>query len=323
MTAFGQGGVAPPAAPGAPAPAPGTPAPAPAAQQQDRFGFAAHVAGAPEHLRPMLQTAFDQIGPQLNQQFDRFAPLEPHIDTLMPLLQPDPSGSTPLEGLSSLYELFNEQSQTDEPVEALLDWWEQVGETFGYFDDEDGGAPGTAPGAAAPAADGIDLNAIEDPGMRAVVQALTQQNEALQAKLGEFENTLTSQSQQQQLNTRAEQIGNDIKSRMKNAGIEGHDNLKSDNAVKIMRIAAGYGEDPQAIEKAVADYLQISGRAPAAPVDPALDGAAALQAALGGGGGPTPTPGPALGRGNADAEPEPVSGWDGARKLALQRLTAQ
>lgn len=324
MTAIGAPvGAAPTAAPGAPAPGPGgAPAPAAATPAQDRFGFGAHVAQAPEHLRPMLQTAFDQLAPQLTQQLDRFAPLEPHLERITPLLQPDANGGTPLEGLASLYELFTDPNRSDD----LADWWDAVGDEFGFFEEDGAPAGAPAPGqpAGAAAAPGeIDLNAIEDPGMRAVVQALQQSNQQLQARLGEFETNLQATTQQTQLNATAQRLADDLKTRMQAAGIEGHDNLSSPNAVDVMRIAASYGEDPQAIEKAVADYARISGRTPSAPVNPALDGAAALQAALGGGNvaqAARPAPGPALGRGNASQEPEPVTGWAEARELALQRL---
>lgn len=317
MAALGQGGTAPPPA-GAPAPAPATPAPA-AAPGQDRFGFGTHVAQAPEHLRPMLQTAFDQISPQLTQQLERFAPVEPHLERLGPLLQPDDTGATPLEGLATLYELFTDPEKADD----LADWWEAVGDELGFFDDDEPGGAGGGTDPAGAAAAPVDLNAIEDPAMRAVVAQLMQNNEQLTAQLGEFKDSLQQSSQQQQINSTAERLANDLKTRMKTAGIEGHEDLNSPNAIDIMRIATSYGEDPQAIEKATADFARLTGRTPAAPVNPALDGAAALQAALNGGIAPAPArpaPGPSLGRGNADTEPEAVKGWDQARELALQRL---
>lgn len=324
MTAMGQGGAAPPPADGGPAAAPGTaPGGAPAAQQPaDPFGFSQHVNGAPEHLRPMLQTAFDQISPQLNQRLEQFAPVEPHLQRLAPLLQSDGQEPAPIEGLLSLYELFDQQATSNEPVDALLDWWEDVGEQFGYFDPDDGDQ-GDGEQAATDGAP--DLNAIEDPGLRAVVGQLVEQNQQLTAQLGEFREGLQQTQQQTEMQQRAEQIRTDLQTRMRSAGIEGHDDLNSPNALDIMRLAVSYGEDPQAIEKAVGDYARMTGRTPAAPANPSLDGASALQAALSGS-GITPSsgqtgPGPSLGRGNADTEPGPVRGWDEARSLAMQRLS--
>lgn len=326
MSAFGQPAPAPaaPAAPtntpAAPAQAAGGTAPAPGA---DPFGFAGLVQNTPEHLRPMLETHLQTIAPQ----FSQFEPLLPMMERLGPLLTPDESGHDTLEGLIELYSMFGDESKLDQ----LAEWWDQVGEEFNLFGEEEP-SPGAAatpatPAAAAPAAGEVDLSGV-DPAIASVIQSLQQQVQDQAAQVAELTNGLQSSAQEQAANTAAENIRTELVTGMKAAGIKGHEDLKSEESTDILRMAMGFGEDPQAIPKAVARYAQLTGARPPAPgIDPQLDGVAALQAALNGGGIATSQGGggghgAALGPGNAAHEPEPVRGWDDARAIALQRLRA-
>lgn len=308
--------------PGAAAPAPGAPAPnaAPPSGQQagaqaDPWGFAQHVAGAPEHLRAPLQTALDAIAPTLEQRFAPYQPLEQRMEQLTPLLEADEQGNTTLDGLLSLFELFNDPNRVDD----FANWWEAIGDQFEFFgdDENEGGA-----GGAAAAQD--ELGEL-DPAVRAHI-------ERLEARLGEFE-TRSQQTQEQQtreaaIADAAQAIRTELTTAMQAAGIDGHDNLQSPNAVDILRLVGSYGNDPKAVEKAVADFARMTGRAQASQLEEQgqpLNGVEALRAALAGGGGSpaaSRAPGPSLGRGGDAHEPEAVRSFDDAKKLALQRFTA-
>lgn len=339
MSAIGQpgGGGAPAAAPGASAPnAPaGGTLPAGSAQTtnpNDPWGFEGAVANAPEHLRQPMQAEFARVAQQLNERMGRYQPVEPFLDQLGPLLVPmneqgqqDPNGSTVLEGLLSLYELFADQNR----VEDLNDWWEGIGDEFGFFDDDDDGAGGgngqPQRAAATPANNEPDLSAL-DPAAQAIVQQLMQQNQRLEARLGEFESNLTNTQQQQLVNQEADRIRTELQTLMQNHGIEGHDDLQSPASRDILRIAGGYGRDPEAISKAVADYARINGRP--TPPNPApgqqhgQGGVEALRAMLAGGGNAPAAQrtGQALGPGADAHEPELVKGFDQAKELAMQRF---
>jgi hypothetical protein len=317
----GGGAGAPGAGGGAAAPAPGTgtpPAGAAPTTDNDPWGLNAALTNAPEHLRPMLQTEFDRISPMLSERAERFAPVEPFLERLTPLLEADDQGNTVLDGLLAFYQMTGDESQLD----AFQDWWDQVGASYGFFDDEQGGGAGGEGAAAAPAGEPT-----QDP-RDAQIAELKQQVDALK---GEF----TTTQQRQAVDQAAQRISSELVQLMQAAKIEGHDQaepLKSAAAGDILRLAQSYGEDPQAISKATADYLRMTGQAQSALVTGAggqdVSGLEALQAALaaggpagGGGGAPAPRqPGPSLGRGNADYEPEPVRAFADAKEIAMQRM---
>lgn len=294
MAALGQPAAAPAAAPAsdptqtAPAPPAETPAPgAPAASPQA-------TPAAPD-------AAADPV----------MAQLQPMLPALTPLLQPDDQGATPLEGLVNLYELFSDENRIDD----LAQWWDEVGEQFGFFgDDEDGEGGAAAPDGEAEGE--VDLSDL-DPAVARVIQSL-------QAKVEQLEGGLTSQQQEQQASAEGERIRTELVTAMKGAGIDGHEDIRSEQSTDILRMALGYGNDPEAIKKSVERYAQLTGaRAPVPEpgVDPQLGGVAALQAALGGAsGGRAAGPGPSLGRGNPEVEPEAVTSWNDARTLAMQRM---
>lgn len=311
MAAFNQ----PPATPAAtsPAPAPAAAVP-PAAPQQplsqpgNEQTLAHQLAALNAQTPPAAAPATDPV----------IAALQPMLPQLAPLLEADDQGNTPLAGLIGLYGLFTDESRVDD----LAEWWDSIGEEFGFFEDEPGqGAAAGAAAAQTPAAPGQpDLSQL-DPAVAAVIQGL-------QAQVQELSTGLQEQTTQQKVQAQTEKVRGDLSTAMQTAGVPNHDNIKSEEATDILRMALSYGEDPEAIQKATARYAQITGaRAPAAAegADPQLGGVAALQAALNGGVVPqqpsrAAAPASALGRGNADTEPEPVKSWEDARALALQRL---
>lgn len=326
MAAIGQGaggGAAGGTGEGAGAPGTGQPANGAAPENNDPWGFGAAVAGAPEHLRPMLQTEFDRINPTLTEQMGRYQPLDPFVDQLTPLLAPadpdNPDSPSQLQGVLAFLELVNDESREAE----FETWWETVGKSYGFLDD-DGEPAGGEGAAAAQTGDEPNLEAL-DPAVRAHI-------ERLEARLGEHEGNLQQSAQQQAVDREATRISNELTGLMKQHGIGKPDNapgdwapnLQSPEAIDIFRIAGGYGGDPKAIENAVTDYLRIKGGAQSALVQQGgqqLSGVEALQAALGGGGGGgNGTPGAALDRGLESERIKDVHTFDEAKRIATERF---
>lgn len=321
----GAGGGAP--APGAPAPAGTAPAPAPTPNQQqqpgneDPWGFSQHVANAPEHLRESLQAILNNgIAPQLQERMAPFEQLQPRMERIAPLLEADEHGNTTLDGLLTIFDLFNDPDR----VEDFQDWWESVGDEFEFFDDGDR-SPGQGQGeGAAGAPDGVDLSAL-DPAAQAIVQQLQETVQGLEARLGEFETTNENTQREQAVSDAAAEIRTELTTLMQQHRIDGHDNLESPQAQDILRLAQSYGPDPKAIEKATNDYLRITGGAQSQTLQnqgQPVSGVDALRAALAGGGqAPPRAPGPALGAGGPANEPEAVRGFDDAKAIAMDRYT--
>jgi hypothetical protein len=324
MAAIGQGAGGGAGAPGgdggagAPPSATGTP-PAGAAPNTDNdpFGFAQAVASAPEHLRDMLQTEFNRVTPTLTERLGKYQPVEERWDRLSPLLEAGEDGSTVLDGLLEFYSMTGDENR----LEDFNDWWDKVGETYGFFGDEEGDGEGDGAGAGAGGEGAAAASGDEDPRDARIAQ--------LEARLGEFETRSQQAAQQQKVDQAAQQISTELTTLMTKLGIDGHDAenpLQSDAAQDILAIAMRYGEDPQAIPKAVDRFLRISGRGQTELVNNAgqdVSGLEALQGLLNGGTGGAPSqpaPGPALGRGNADHKPPPVKGWDEATALARERM---
>ena len=273
----------------------------------------------------MLQTEFDRITPTLTQHRERYAGVEPFMDRLSPLLEADEHGGTALGGLLEFYGLTAErgQGETEEAYEArqerFAEWWDQVGDAFGFFGDDD--EPGGEAAAAAAATS-------DDPRDAQIA--------ALEARLEEFETRSQQRDEQTAIDTETQRISTELTNLMRQAKITGHDAenpLETEAASDILTLALKYGNDPQAVAKGVADFLRINGQGGAQLVNAGgedMTGLEALNAALqagamnGGGGASAPAPrsapGPSLGRGTADNEPEPVRGWKDAKTLAMERM---
>jgi hypothetical protein len=314
-------------APGAPAPAAGT-GPAPTQTQpppqptaDDPWGFASHLANAPEQIRPSLQPILDGIGQQLQERFAPYQQLESRMDRIAPLLaEPDENGNTTLDGLITLFDLFNDPDK----AEDFQDWWEAVGQEFEFFDDEPGGGQQRA--AAAPEGDqGVDLSTL-DPAARAIIEQLQGTVQGLESRLGEFETRDETTQREQAVSAAAEQIETERGELMKQHRINGAGEIQSQESKDILKLAGAYGADPKAVEKGVQDYLRITGGAQSQQLEQngqQLSGVDALRAALAGGGNAPAhhQPGPALGPGGAPSAPEDVRSFDDAKTLALQRFT--
>jgi hypothetical protein len=282
----------------------------------DPFGFAAATANAPEHLRDLLRAEFDRVTPTLTERLGKYQPVDSFMDRLAPLAQPGEDGGTVLEGLLDFYAMTGDEKR----VEQFNDWWEKVGETYGFFGDDEGDeGDGDGGGEGAAAAPGE-----EDPRDARIAQ--------LEARLGEFETRTQQSAQQQAVDQAAQQISSELTQLMRAAQIDGHDTenpLQTPAAQDILALAMKYGEDEKAVAKGVADYLRINGRGQAdlmRSTGQDVSGLEALQGLLGGGGNGNggapaqPTPGPSLGRGSTGHRPEPVQGWDAATELARERM---
>jgi hypothetical protein len=326
VSAIGQGGGAP--APGAAAPAPGTGQPAPQQQTQggqpdanDPWGFSQHVANAPEEIRPSLQAILDGLAPSLQERIAPYENLESRMERIAPLLEePDENGNTTLDGLITLFDLFNDPEREGE----FEEWWASVGQEFGFLDEEGEPVGGQGDGTAAPGE--LDLSGL-DPAAQQIVQALQQTVEGLEARLGEFESTNETTQREQAVQQAADQIRTELTTLMQQHSIDGAGDLQSPAAQDILRIAGSYGSDPKAVEKATADYLRITGGAQSSHLQQngqQLSGVDALRNALAGGGNAPGlrAPGPALGAGGQSGEPEPVRGFEDAKQLAMQRYMA-
>lgn len=335
MSAIGQG--APGGAGGAPAPgaapaAGGTAPAAGAAPTNDPWGFAAAVASAPEALRGPLQTEFDRLAPTLTERMERYSPLDPYLDRLSPLLEPAQEGEdgTFLDGMIALFDLFNDESRADD----LADWWEAIGDEFELWGDDD--EPGQGQGAAA-APGQPDLSGL-DPAVRALVEGMQQTITGLEARLGEFETTSQTESQQRAVNDEAARIRNELTTLIGQhkidpnwpAGQEGGELLQSPAALDILRLARGYGADPEALQKGVGDYMRMTGQAQTDQLhqlgEPTT-GIDALRASLLNGGAPPSTgggggPSHALDRGGDSNRIESVKSFDDAKRIAMERMQA-
>lgn len=325
MAAIGQGGggagapgggAAPGGQPGgAPAPgAPGTGQP----QNTDPFGLGSALQNAPEHLRPMLQTEFDRLTPMLQQQIAPFEPLQPYMDRLSPLLQTQGDQPPVLDGLLELYAMTQDETR----VEDLADWWQTVGQEFGFFDGEDepgGEPPGGEP--TGPLDPANPLSGVVEE-LRNTVQQLTQRLDGQEQQ----------QTQQQALQQEQQRLNQELVTNLRAVGLlqpEEQLDVNAQHVQDVLALAIRYGGDPQAVPKAVADYMRMTGQGQRELLGQPSDanGVEALRAALeaGGGGGNGDGlggPQPALGRGEANAEPEPVGTWASARQGALSRLRA-
>lgn len=331
MAAMGQGGNggAPGGAPGpAAAAAPGV---QPGAEQQqpnpdDPYGFGQHVASAPEHLRPYVQTALDQLRPQLDQATQtaqQFAPLQERLTPLMEAADPaNPDAGSILDALVELHAISSDPNRTED----FMTWWEGVGDAYGFWGDEPGqggdggdlgGDPNQPPGTPDPSQQ--DPRDTEIAALREQLQQVTQR--------------LDGQDQQSAVATAQQQIQTELSTLMQQHQVQDNPDpsfpAEQQPSTVILRLASTY-DGADAVQRGVADYLALTGQAQGQMVqqqagqavtglDP--DGLPPLVGAgVGGQGGGGHAA--ALAGGRADHEPEHVGSWKDAHRIALQRVKA-
>jgi hypothetical protein len=273
--------------------------------QEDPWGFQSHLTGADETIRPYLERVFGALGPQLQQRFDQarepYQPLEPYRERLQPLLEQGEGGPV-LDGLLEFYEMTGDPNRLDD----FAQWWDTVGEEYGFFgDDEEGGDEGGEPGG-----EGGDPR--------------DQQIADLQAQVQELSQGFETDRHQQQVDSLAGKMQSQLQTLMAQHGIAENEELPAAArpSTIILRIAAGYNGADNAIESAVNDYLAISGQSQAALVNGAgqatapVSGDPLLDVAHTGGG----RHGASLRGGSPDTEPEAVGGWEDARRIAMSRM---
>lgn len=312
------------AAPGAPAGGGSAGAPAPgdaggaaggAEPPQDPWGFQPHIEGADEVVRPYLERVFGELGPQLQQRFDEargpLEPLQPYADKLTPLLEkPEGAQHAPLEGLLDFYDMTG----NPERLEEFADWFDAVGEEYGFFEDDEPGEPMLVTGEPGEAG-------AEDPRDAEIAQL----REELAEVRGEIQTTKSETAVQRQQQTFHEQLT----TQMTENGIVDPEDVPDEQkpSTVILRLAESYvnaGQADDAIANGVRDYLTITGQAQGALVAGAGEATAPaanplLDVAHVGGGR---RPGASLGGGSPDTEPEAVSSWKDARRIAESRLRA-
>lgn len=306
--AGGAGGAPAGAAGGTP---PGQGAPA-GAGDEDPFGFNQHLEGADPTVRPYLERVFGELGPRLQERIgqvpEQFAPLQPFMDRIGPLLETPEGGDAPvLAGLLDFYEMTGDEAR----LEEFADWFDRVGEEYGFFGDDDEGGEGGDPGEGDP-----DPNSVEGRLAR-----LEQENQALRGELQQGQQQTAVQRQQQTFQQQRDTL-------MQENGIVDPEGVPDEQkpSTIITRLASSYvdsGDVDTAMENAVRDYMTITGQSAGqlvrnageatAPVDNPL-----LDVAHTGG----RRPGAALGGGSPDTEPEAVHSWQDAKRIALSRLQA-
>jgi hypothetical protein len=203
-----------------------------------------HLAGlydlstAPEHLRPHMQEELRKINAGLSRRFNEHAEYRQRWE---PLEQIDGLPDVPPEDLNDLLAvremIVQAAAEQDPDDEALYDWWNKLGEHFGFLDDQpDNGDPAAGSG--------------EDPadGMPAWAQQLQQQVQTLNERLDGREQTEMVSTAQAQLDRELGQLG------------EQH-NLDDDAQNTVLQLSLAYGGAPDALQRALADYFRIAGKA--------------------------------------------------------------
>lgn len=296
--------------------APGSPAAgATPPGNEDPFGFNAHLEGADPTVRPYLERVFGELGPQLTERMgqvpEQFQPLAPFMDRITPLLEtPDGAEAPVIAGLLDFYEMTGDEARLDE----FADWFDRVGEEYGFFDDE-GGDP-----------------VVGDPGDPAGGDPQQQRIDQLEADLAAIRGELQQGQQQTAVQQQQQTFQTQLSTLMEQNGItdQGPDGTELGDEAKpstiILRLASSYvdaGETTNAIDMAVRDYMTITGQARGQLVGaageattPATD--PLLDVAHTGG----RRAGASLGSGSPDTEPEAVHSWQDARRIALSRLQA-
>lgn len=222
---------------------------------------------------------------------DPFGDYRPALESLMEPLDPsNPDAGTGLDATLNLLDILH----NPERREDLERWWGEMGDEMGFFDAEEGGDG---------EGDGEDVN-LDD--MPAWARKLQEDNQRLQEQIqGREQESMLQQAQNQ--------ISADLDKFMAANDITDDPSVPEAqrDSVAILRLATAYGSDPQAIEKAGADFLRLTGRKQADLVR----SAGAQTTPLNGG-----RPGPVLDGGSPDTHPDHPTSWKDARSIALQRL---
>jgi hypothetical protein len=253
------------------------------------------VASAPEEHRDLLQEALnplrEQIGPRL-EVADRLEPLNDFADDLLALAQDGDETGNALQdvlGFVALTAAIGDPENPDpQALEEFAGWWEQIGETYGLFDEDDGD-PG-------------DGDVGEDDPAQAKITELEGQIQALRQELGGL-------AQNDRVAAEKTRIENQLVKGLEANGIEDNE----ENRGFIYRLASSYADQENMIELAFKDYLKLTGNG--------------QRELLGDRETETVAAGRSPGNGTPDTRPEDITTGDptrtrqNAKRAALSRLT--
>jgi hypothetical protein len=262
------------------------------------------VASAPEEHRDLLQEALnplrEQIGPRL-EVADRLEPLNDFADDLLALAQDGDETGNALQdvlGFVALTAAIGDPENPDpQALEEFAGWWEQIGETYGLFDEDDGD-PGDGGGG-------------EDDPAQAKITELEGQIQALRQELGGL-------AQNDRVAAEKTIIQSTLEKGLKKNGITFEDEEQAEETRKyILRLAQAYAEDVQdtaeMVNLGLKDYLKLTG--------------GAQRELLGDRETETVAAGRSPGNGTPDTRPEDITTGDptrtrqNAKRAALSRLT--
>jgi hypothetical protein len=262
------------------------------------------VASAPEEHRDLLQEALnplrEQIGPRL-EVADRLEPLNDFADDLLALAQDGDESGNALQdvlGFVALTAAIGDPENPDpQALEEFAGWWEQIGETYGLFDEDDGD-PGDGGGG-------------EDDPAQAKITELEGQIQALRQELGGL-------AQNDRVAAEKTIIQSTLEKGLKKNGITFEDEEQAEETRKyILRLAQAYAEDVQdtaeMVNLGLKDYLKLTG--------------GAQRELLGDRETETVAAGRSPGNGTPDTRPEDITTGDptrtrqNAKRAALSRLT--
>jgi nucleotide-binding universal stress UspA family protein len=273
---------------------PTTEAPAP----QPQGGASPEIITPPDAADRLAHAQGQQ--PQEQSQQQESGGLEPYQERLTGLLEPadpgNPDGGTALDSLLAFHEAMMDENAANNP--ELLDWWEMIGEQFGWFEgDGEGGEEGEQ----------VEGQPAEDD-MPEWAKQLQQENQELRARIDGTDAETQVQQQQQR-------ILSDLESQMQEHGIEDDKTLPEEKrpSTVILRLASTYNT-PDLIARGVADYLALTGRAQGQLIQQAGQQTAPAADFQGGA---------SLDGGQPEPRIESVSSFKDAKEIALQRLRSQ
>lgn len=222
---------------------------------EDHLAGLYDLSGAPEHLRPHLEEELRKINAGISRRFQEHAEQRNRWE---PLEKIDGLSDVPAEDLEDLLTIRNmiaaATAEENPDTGELLDWWDKVGEHFGFFEDDgEGGQPETGG---------------EEEQTPAWAQQLMERLDAAEQRL--------DGTDRQSLEQKAEQtVQDELKALAEKHSLD----QKAQN--RVLQLAYAYGGQPDALQRGLKDYFEITGQAEG----DLLEGAEAAQT------GPTTTGG--------------------------------
>lgn len=197
--------------------------------------------------REAVEAALKKIEGSITQRFQEAADFRKQWEPFAELGLSD-MGVEPVQQLMAFGQMLQDPAKAAELVsdpEGFESWWEQIGDTLGFFED------GEKPGAETPAGQE------ETP---AWAQQLIEQNQQLTQRL----DTIEGSSEQEKANAALEAAITGLKNEHK---------LDDDQVKHVLRLAHPYAAagDEDAIAKGLADYQAIRGGAQGDLVDRKLE----------------------------------------------------